>query len=81
MRVEYRFRDNVDTYDVEAEVNGSRVQVLTVTDSYGTLVDWDDFSDSEKGTMKGLAFKARDVLESLEDEEREDNDDEYAEAY
>lgn len=76
MRVEYTFRDKIDTYSVEAEVNGSRVQILTITDSYGTDIDFDDFSEDERKVMKGLALGARDELESqeLEDGWNDDED-------
>lgn len=82
MQVEYTFRDKIDTYTVEAEVGGNRVQIITIVDSFGSDVDYDDFSESEKKLIKGLALKKRDELESLDDEEEENiNEEDFAEAY
>lgn len=68
MRVSYFFKDNVDEYQVDAEVypNGI-VLVLFIRDSYGCDVIYEDFSPDEQKIIKGLALRARDVLEGSED--------------
>lgn len=68
MRVTYKFRDSIDEYDIDAEVypNG-RIAIVEVLDSYGATVDYEDFSESEQRIMKGLALKAKDMLEGSEE--------------
>lgn len=68
MRVSYYFTDRIDTYKVEAEVSSTnRVHILSVEDSYGSDVDWDDFSESEKKLAYAKAYAARDQLEQAEE--------------
>jgi hypothetical protein len=68
MRVAYKFRDSIDEYDVDAEVypNG-RVAIVEIQDSYRAIVDYEDFSESEQRIMKGLALRAKDMLEGSEE--------------
>jgi hypothetical protein len=84
MRVNYYFRDDMDTYKIEAEVYSSnRVQVLTIEDSFGTDIDIDDFSDNERDSLIRKALAARDNLEQSEEPDYEDasNEQEALERY
>lgn len=84
MRVNYYFRDDMDTYKVEAEVyTSNRVQIITVEDSFGADIDIDDFSDMERASLIAKARAARDQLEMLPDEDDNDgdSDESYNEAY
>ena len=75
MRVNYYFTDKIDTYKIEAEV-GKRVQIVAIEDSYGSDVDFDDFSDDEKRGIYAKAYAARDALEQSEEPDYEDASDE-----
>lgn len=75
MRVNYYFTDRIDTYKIEAEVSPTnRVIILTVEDSYGSDVDFDDFSESERKAIYAKAYAARDQLEQSEEPDYDDND-------
>lgn len=79
MRVNFYFTDKIDTYKIEAEVfSTNRVHILTVEDSYGSDVDYDDFNEKEKEYIVKKARDARDQLE-LSEEPDYDNDDEEGE--
>ena len=75
MRVSFYASDKIDTYKVEAEV-GKRVQIVAIEDSYGSDVDFDDFSDDEKRTIYAKAYAARDNLEQSEEPDYDDGSDE-----
>lgn len=77
MRVNYYFTDKIDTYKIEAEV-GKRVQIIAIEDSYGSDVDFDDFSEDEKRAIYAKAYSARDTLDASEEP---DYDDESEAAY
>ena len=82
MRVSYYFRDKIDTYKAEAEVSRTnRVTILTIEDSYGSDVDFDDFSEDEKKMIYAKAYAARDNLEQSEEPDYEDDSDEAEAAY
>jgi hypothetical protein len=79
MRVNYYFSDKIDTYTVEAEVSSTnRVTILTVEDSYGSDVDFDDFSDVEKKAIYAKAYAARDQLEQSEEPDYDGDEGEAA---
>ena len=81
MRVNYYFTDKIDTYKIEAEVSSTnRVTILSVEDSYGSDVDFDDFSESERKAIYAKAYAARDQLEQAEEPDMDDDsgDDCYA---
>jgi hypothetical protein len=80
MRVNYYFTDKIDTYKIEAEV-GKRVQIIAIEDSYGSDVDFDDFSDDEKRAIYAKAYAARDALEASEEPDYDDDSDEGEAAY
>ena len=76
MRVNYYFRDDMDTYKVEAEVyTSNRVEIITVEDSFGADIDPDDFSDVERASLIAKARAARDQLEMLPEDDGEAEDD------
>lgn len=76
MRVNYYFRDDMDTYKVEAEVyTSNRVEIITVEDSFGADIDPDDFSDMERASLIAKARAARDQLEMLPEDDGETEDD------
>lgn len=76
MRVNYYFRDDMDTYKVEAEVyTSNRVEIITVEDSFGADIDPDDFSDMERASLIAKARAARDQLEMLPEDDGEAEDD------
>ena len=77
MRVSFYASDKIDTYKVEAEV-GKRVQIIAIEDSYGSDVDFDDFSDDEKKMIYAKAYNARDALEDSEEPDMEDDSDDAA---
>jgi len=76
MRVNFYFTDKIDTYKIGAEV-GKRVQIIAIEDSYGSDVDFDDFSDDEKRAIYAKAYAARDNLEQSEEPDYEDASDEW----
>lgn len=58
MQVTFTYHDReAGDFNVDAEVNGNRVILVTVTDDYGYDVDLEDFSDVERSLMRGLALK------------------------
>jgi hypothetical protein len=73
MRVNYKFHDKAyGDFIINAEVSGSgRVQVITVEDDHGTDIDFDDFTDVEKGIIREMARAAAHELDSLPDLEDE----------
>jgi len=79
MRVNFYFTDKIDTYKIEAEVSKSnRVTVLTVEDSWGSDVDFDDFSEDEKKGIYAKAYSARDSLEQAEEPDYDGDEGEAA---
>jgi hypothetical protein len=81
MRVNYYFSDKIDTYKVEAEVSRTnRVTILTIEDSYGSDVDFDDFSEDEKKMIYAKAYAARDALEASEEPDYDGDADAEGEA-
>ena len=77
MRVSFYASDKIDTYKVEAEV-GKRVQIIAIEDSYGSDVDFDDFSDDEKKMIYAKAYNARDALDESEEPSYDDDSEEEA---
>lgn len=79
MRVNYYFTDKIDTYNVEAEVSSTnRVTILTIEDSYGSDVDFEDFSEDEKKMIYAKAYAARDALEASEEPDYDGDEGESA---
>lgn len=77
MRVNYYYTDRIDTYRIEAEVSSkNRVTVIAIADSYGSDVDFDDFSEEEKAAIYGKAYGARDALERSEEPDYDTDDNE-----
>jgi hypothetical protein len=68
MRVQYKFRDAIDIYDIDAEIYPSgKAHIVSITDSYGTDVDIEDFSEYERNVMHGLAYEAKERLDGSEE--------------
>ena len=81
MRVSYYFTDKIDTYKIAAEVyKANLIAILSIEDSYGTDIDFEDFSESEKQTIYAKAYAAREQLEQAEEPDMDDDsgDDCYA---
>lgn len=78
MRVNYNFSDNFGEYDIEAEVSPTgKVNVLNITDEYGTDIDLEDFSEGEVKQIGFLAKEAAEELDKLpeiDDDDLEDDD-------
>lgn len=75
MRVNYYFTDRIDTYQIEAEVsNKNLVTIISIEDSYGSDVDFEDFSDEERRAIYGKAYAARDQLEQSEEPDYDGDD-------
>lgn len=74
MRVNYNFRDDFGRYDILAEVSKTgKVSVIEIRDEYGTEIDLEDFSADEVNQIGYLGKIAAEELDSLPDEEN-DND-------
>lgn len=74
MRVNYGYRDSSGEYDIEAEVSPTgKVSIVTITDEYGTLIDIEDFSDSEVKQMGFLAKEEADELDRMPDADYDDD--------
>ena len=69
MQVTFTYRDTAGDFYVDAEVNGNKVIIVSITDDWKQDIDLDDFSDSEKSLMRGLA------LREYHNAMNEDNDD------
>jgi hypothetical protein len=77
MQVTFKYVESTGEYNVDAEVNGSRVQIVAITDDYNEDIDIDDFSDSEKSTMRGIALKEyHNILNEDDDDSPLDEDEE-----
>jgi len=75
MRVNYNFKDDFGRYDIVAEVSSTgKVQVIDIHNEYGTEIDIGDFSQEELNQIGYLGRRAADELESLPDEEDDDDD-------
>lgn len=75
MRVQYNFKDDFGRYDITAEVsNTGKVSVVHINDEYGTEIDLGDFSQDELNQIGYLGRKAAEELDSLPDEEENDDD-------
>jgi hypothetical protein len=73
VRVNYNFRDDFGRYDITAEVSKTgRVSVIDIKDEYGTDIELDDFSDEELNQIGFLGKRAAEELDSLPDEENND---------
>lgn len=82
MQVTFTYRDTAGDFTVDAEVNGSRVQIVSITDDYNQDIDIDDFSDSEKATMRGIALREyHNIMNSDDDDSDNDNDEQVNEAW
>lgn len=75
MQVTFKYRESTGEYNVDAEVNGNRVQIVTITDEYNEDIDIDDFNEDEKYTMRGIALKEYHNIMNADEEE----DDEHGE--
>ena len=76
MQVTFKYRESTGEYNVDAEVNGNRVQIVAITDEYNEDIDIDDFSDDEKYTMRGIALKEyHNILNDDSDDSVFDDDD------
>ena len=78
MRVNYNFKDDFGRYDIIAEVSSTgRVSIVDIRDEHGTEIDLDDFSLDEVNQIGYLGRRAAEELDSLPDEEAEDDNDEW----
>lgn len=74
MRVHYNFSDDFGQYDIEAEVSATgKVNILNISDEYGTDIDLEDFSESEVKQIGYLAKEAADELDKMPDLDYDDD--------
>lgn len=74
MRVNYTFTDSSGEYDIEAEVSPTgKVNVVDITDEYGTSIGIEDFSESEVKQIGFLAKEAADELDKMPDADYDDD--------
>ena len=81
MQVTFKYVESTGEYNVDAEVNGSRVQIVAITDDYNEDIDIDDFSDSERATMRGSALREYHNLLNEDADDSSDNDSDMNEAW
>lgn len=79
MQVTFKYRESTGEYNVDAEVNGNRVQIVAVTDEYNEDIDIDDFSEDEKYTMRGIALKEYHNIMNADEEEEDEQGEEREE--
>lgn len=57
MQVSFTYRESTGEYNVDAEVINNRVTIIAITDDYRQDIDPDDFSQSERQAITGLALQ------------------------
>ena len=79
MRVNYNFSDDFGQYDIEAEVSVTgKVNILNITDEYGTDIDIEDFSEGE---VKQIGFLAKEAADNLDNSPEEEDEEELPDDY
>jgi len=74
MRVHYTYEDKSGEYDIEAEVSPTgKVNIVKIADEYGSLIDIEDFSDSEVAQIGYLAKEAADDLDRMPSDDYDDD--------
>jgi hypothetical protein len=79
MQVTFKYVESTGEYNVDAEVNGSRVFIVAVTDEYNEDIDIDDFSDDEQYTMRGIALREYHNIMNADDDEADEQGEEKEE--
>mgnify|MGYP003331045455 CR=1 FL=1 len=79
MQVTFKYYETSGDYNVDAEVNGNRVIIVSITDDYNQDIDIDDFSDSEKAAMRTLALRQYHNIINEDDDDSPIDDDEERE--
>lgn len=79
MQVTFTYRDTAGDFYVDAEVNGNKVHIVSVTDDWKQDIDLDDFSADERSLMRGLALREYHNIMNADDDESETENDEYRE--
>ena len=74
MIVDIKFKDATGEYNGRFMVRGSKVTVVEVTDDYGTICDFEDWTSSEQSAIYNLARKAAVQLEADDGETEGDSD-------
>jgi hypothetical protein len=79
MQVTFKYVESTGDYNVDAEVDGNRVIIVSITDDYNQDIDIDDFSDSEKATMRSIALKEYHNIINEDDDDSPIDDEEERE--
>ena len=76
MQVAFTYEEASGEYEIDAEVSPKgKVIIVTVSDSYGEIIDLDEFAEDETEAMKQLALQAyRDILAETDDDEEEEDE-------
>lgn len=57
MQVTFTYRDTAGDFYVDAEVNGNRVHIVSISDDWKQDIPISDFNDDEQRLMRGLALR------------------------
>lgn len=74
MIVDIKFKDLTGEYNGRFMVRGSKVTTVEITDDYGTICDFEDWTSSEQSAIKNLARKAAAQLEADDGEAEGDSE-------
>lgn len=75
MQVTFKYVESTGEYNVDAEVNGNRVHIVSITDDYNEDLDIDDFSEDEQYTMRSIALREYHNILNEDDDDSSDTDD------
>ena len=74
MIVDIKFKDKTGDYNGRFFVRGSKITVVEVTDEYGKICDFEDWTSSEQSAIKALARKRASQLEADDGETESDSE-------
>lgn len=76
MQVTFTYRDTAGDFYVDAEVNGNKVIIVSITDDWKQDIDLDDFSSEEQGLIRGLALREyHNIMNGDDDDSQFDEED------
>jgi hypothetical protein len=80
MQVTFTYRDTAGDFYVDAEVNGNRVYIVSISDDWKQDIPISDFNDDEQSLMRGLALREYHNIMNGDDDESvfDDEEAEYA---
>lgn len=74
MIVDIKFKDATGDYNGRFMVRGSKVTTVEITDDYGTICDFEDWTAGEQSAIKNLARKAAAQLEADDGQDEGDSE-------